>query len=366
MKFTCLKNSLERALATAERFAGKNVTLPVLSHVLLETDANLLRLTATNLEYAVQLDVRGTGGSPGRAAIPAKVASALMQSIQEDKVELSDKQKNIIIKTDAREIRINGVDPEEFPLLPKIKKTLSLRVRAETLCRGIEQVLPASSPSEFKPELAGVFFSATQEELRLAATDTFRLAEKIIPLSVKRKEDEVSFILPHRVCQEVGRVFSDRDDDVILWLGDNQAVFESEGITVISRLVEGTYPDYVRIIPKTFETTSFLPREETLLAVRASSIFASRLEEVSLRFHTDVLEIESANTEVGEHKTKISVKKTGNDNKASFNYHYLLDGLRALEGEDFFIGINNENSPSLLKNKEDTSFLYVIMPIRIT
>lgn len=364
MKFSCIKENFERALILAERFTGKNITLPILGNVLLETYHNSLFVTATNLEYGIQISVPGKVSREGRISLPAKVISPLIQSIKEEKIDIEENQGNVFIKTASRDIRINGMSADDFPLLPKIKKTASFSAEGAWLKNALEKTLPAVSPSEFKPELSGIFFKTSGSKLHLAATDTFRLAEIKIDLAQKPEGTAPSFILPYRVSQELARVSGEMNEEVIISLGDNQALIETGRAKLVTRLVDGTFPEYSAIIPKNFETNAYLDREEFLGAVRSATIFASKLQDVVLHFKKNLLEVSSANPEVGEYKTKIPAVSGGKELEISFNYRYLLDGLNALEDKECFMGLSGSSTPSLLQNKSDGSFLYVVMPIR--
>lgn len=364
MRFSCAKENLEIAVTIAERFTGKNITLPILANLLMEVEANNLAVTATNLEYAVQVNVPGKSSNPGKISIPAKVVSSFVQSIKEDKVDLEGKQSHLYLRTESRDTRINGLNPEEFPLVPKIKKTHSFTTEADLLQTGLEKVIPAVATSEFKPELAGVFWGVSGSTLKLASTDTFRLAEKTVSIG-KKEGENFSFILPSRAAAEISRILQGKEE-ARFSIGENQIMLETEGVKVVSRLIEGNFPEYSGIIPKTFEATSFVNKDEFTRAIRAASIFSSKIQEVVLNFKGKILEINSANSEIGEHKITIPVSSTGKDLKVSFNYRYLLDGLSALDEEEIFIGVNNENTPSLLRNKQNPSFLYVVMPLRLS
>lgn len=364
MKFSCVKEHIERAVSIAERFTAKNITLPILGNILLETTDNSLTVTGTNLEHAVQISVPGKG-QIGRLAVPGKILSALLQSLRDEKITIEERQGNLLVKTDTRDTRINGMPSDDFPLLPKIKKTATIPVDAFLLRQGLEHILPAVSTSEFKPELAGVYFHASGKSLRLTATDTFRLAEKKMELSEKIDGDKLSFILPNRVAQELTRVLSEGDEEVRLHYGDNQILIEYAGIKIISRLVEGNFPEYTAIIPQHFDTTSHIQKNELIAAVRSSSIFSSKIQEVTLQFGKKQLEINSANQDIGENKTILPAPSTGKELKVSFNYRYLLDGVNAVDEDELFFGVN-ENAAALIKNKADASFAYVLMPIRLT
>lgn len=364
MKFSCIKEKLEKAIMIVERFTGKNVTLPILGNILLEFGNNALMLTATNLEHAVEIKVTGNSSGEGKITVPAKIISALLQSTKDEKIEIEGKQGSLLVKTDTRDTRINGMVSDDFPLIPKVKAGIRFSVEGKLLQRGLESVLPAVSLSEFKPELGGVFFRLDAHNLRLAATDTFRLAEIILPLVKKEEDARASFILPHRVAGELMRVLAD-EGEVAVSLGENQVLFEINGATITSRLIEGNFPEYSAIIPKNFETTCFFGKDEMRDAVRASSIFTSSLQDVSLRFHDKGIQVCSINSEVGEYKTDIAVPVQGKEITINFNYRYLLDGLNALHDREVVWGSNSEQTPAVLRNKSDGSFLYIIMPIRV-
>lgn len=366
MKFSCLKIHLERALGAAERFTGKNVTLPILGNVLLETEGNNLIVRATNLEHAIELTVPGDVKGDGRVSVPARVVSSLVQAIQEDKIHLEAKQGNLAVLSDTRQSRVNGVSVEDFPLIPKKKNPAMFGVNAGILGRALAHVLPAVSSSDFKPELGGVLFRASQNSLALAATDTFRLTEERVTLS-RSPASEISGIVPGRVCQELVRVLGDYpDEDVGVSLGENQVWFEAGSARVTSRLIEGAFPEYQAIIPSKFEISVFLPKDDFLSAVRSSSIFSSKLQDVALAFSKGTVEITSANPEVGEYRTKLPVAFSGKDLSISFNCRYLLDGMHSLEEEEVFFGCGAPSSPALLRNKSASGPIYVVMPIRLS
>ncbi|MBI4224862.1 MAG: DNA polymerase III subunit beta, partial [Candidatus Sungbacteria bacterium] len=355
--------------------------LPILGNILLEVRENTLTVTATNLEYAIQLTVSGSGGKEGKVSVPAKIASALVQSMagssrHDDKIQLEEKGGSVIIKSDTRDARLNSMSADDFPLIPTIKKNASFQISGSELQNGIASVLPAVSLSEFKPELAGINCKIGLRSLHLAATDTFRLAEKTIPLSMAKQgtgvedQSQFSFILPQRMASELSRILDpsgqDGDDQVSMSMGENQILIEREGMRIVSRLIEGNFPEYGAIIPSQFETTCFLKRTELLQAVRSSSIFASKLQDVTISFTETECEISSSNQEIGEYHTRFPITLSGKASQVSFNYRYLMDGLSTLRGDEIFFGMNNETAPALMHDRTDNTLLYVIMPIRVS
>ncbi len=350
MKFTCVTNHLKQALASAERFIGKNTTLPVLSHILISADQHTLTLTATNLESAIRVTVHGSGARPGSVCVPAKVLSLFIQSIGDEKIQIEEKQGGLLVKTDTRDTRINGVPSDDFPLIPKIKKMHSFTLSGSLLSDGISRVLPAVSLSEFKPELGGVYVNISPMSVRLAATDTFRLAEKTITFESRKEIEPFSFIMPYRISQEITRVCNG-DEEVTLSVGENQIILESDGYMVVSRLTEGNFPEYGAIIPKHFEASCFVERDVFMNTVRASSIFASKLQEVTMALKNRTLEIASLNQDVGEYKNIIPcVPSSAKETTVGFNYKYLLAGLQSAHEEDIFFGVNGDQSPCFIKN----------------
>lgn len=364
MKFTCLTSHLQRALGIAERFTGKNLTLPVLSSVMLEVIKSTLQVRATNLEHAVEITIAGTGAREGRVAVPARVASQLIQSIGDERVELEERHGALVVRAPrGRETKINGLNPEEFPLIPAVAPTAVFVIDAAILARGLASVLPAVSLSEFKPELCGILFHLAGREVRCAATDTFRLAEFRTAYAGETGK-VVSCIIPQRIAQEMGRLLA-AGEEVMITIGDNQALFETADIRVLSRLIEGAFPEYGGIIPKHFESSCYLKRADILSSVRAASIFSSKLQEVTLSFTKTGVGIAARNAEVGEYATEIPTAMTGKETTVSFNYRYLLEGLNLLTEDECFFGVNGESAPGMIRNKADGSVVYVMMPIRI-
>jgi len=365
MKAMCAKEVFEYGISLAERFTGKNINLPVLNTILIETDTRILTVTATNLEYAVQISIPAKIQSPGKVAVPAKILTQVVQSVQEENIEIEGKNNILTVKTESREGKIIGVESDDFPLIPKIKKTQTYSFSSLALVDGIVKILPAVSLSEFKPELNGIFFKIAAQELTLAATDTFRLAEKKIK-TPERNTEMKTFILPGKIGQEIARIFGGHESPVLLSLGENQIEIASGDVRIVSRLVDGMFPEYSAIIPKSFSTSVFLSKNEFTNAIRASSIFSSKLQDVHLVFSQKKLEIRAENAEVGRTTISLPCELTGKPLEMNFNYRFLLDGVLGVSEDELFFGANDANTPALLRNKNEASFSYVIMPIRLT
>ena len=366
MKFSCITSHLTRAAGIAERFCGKNIALPALSHVLIEAEGNTITVTATNLEHAVLWRVPGRVAHKGKVCLPAKIFSSLLQSFGDEKIEAEEEHGNLRLKTESRDGKINGISVDDFPLVPKVKKTATFSIAAPVLAENLSRTLPAVSGSEFKQELAGVFMHAGGDTLTFAATDTFRLAECALPLATVMSGDAVSCIIPERTAQEMTRILDHDAGSAEVSLGENQLLVEVAEGKIISRLIEGNFPDYRAIIPTRFTTSAYIKKNELLAGIRSASIFASKLQETTVRFSSRGLEIAAANPDVGDYRVMVPAAFEGKEIAMSFNWRYLLDGVQSLEDEELFFGCTQESSPALLRNKSHQRFSYVVMPIRLT
>lgn len=366
MKFSCATSDFTRAAGIAERFTGKNIALPVLSQVLIEADADSVSVTGTNLEHALVWRVPARVSQKGKVCVPAKTLSSLLQSFGDEEVRAEEDKGSLRLSTKEREGKVNGIAADEFPLVPAVKKIQSFSVNAEVFSRSIARVLPAVSSSEFKPELTGICLRVEGDAITLAATDTFRLGECVITEKSSGAKEQISCIVPERTAQELARILDGETGKVVMSFGENQTVIECGNGKVVSRLIEGNFPDYRAIIPARFATSAYVKKDDLIAAVRSASIFASKLQEVTMRFSSAGLEIVAANPDVGDYRTVCPASVTGKDIAMSFNWRYVMDGIQQLEDEEIFFGCNQESSPALLRNKSHQACTYVVMPIRLT
>ncbi len=364
MKVTCTIGNLKAAVAAAERFTGKHITLPVLSCLLLSAKENRVFITATNLETGIEYIIPSKVQKSGIAAIPARTFSQILQALEDEIVTLEAKQHHLTIHTSSSNVTIVGLNPTDFPNLPSIKKENSLTIKSTILTQSLGKVLPAAAITDIKPELSGVLLVTAPGSVTLTATDSFRLSEKLI-----RKADGVSeaveCIIPAKTLQELMRIVpADEEVDVVISIGEHQAVFEWGAVRVISRLVDGAYPPYKNLIPKAYETTIVADRNALLKKIKLASLFSSRLNDVTIQFSQNQLEVTTTNSDTGSTATRIPAKGRGSSTAVMFNYRYLIDGLEAAGGENIVLNLNGTSGPAMVQNPDDSSFLYLVMPIR--
>jgi DNA polymerase-3 subunit beta len=373
MKLTCSPEALSHALQVVSRAVSPRTTLPILNNVLLETSPEGLKLTATNLEIGIVNHVDAEIAAEGSVTLPAKILTEFVAQLHDDKLdmELDAATQTLTVKCGPyHDVKIKGIGANEFPPLPAREEGLKLVIDQADLLPAIEQTVVAASSDDGRPVLTGVLTQLEGEKLTLAATDGHRLAVKVIKA---KSEGEVgdeganSVIIPARALIEVSRVLKG-DGTVDMWLGRsrNHVFFTVPGVEVMSRLIEGTYPNYSQVIPEQSNTTITVSTKDLHERTRGVSIFARDSANV-VRIKTEAGEISiSANTsEVGSSEASVSAEIEGADIQIAFNSRYLLDVLGLVGSDKVAMGFNGPLSPGVVKPAGKDDYTYVIMPVRV-
>lgn len=366
MKLAVIKSHLKDGLSIVERVSSESSTLPILKNVLIEAQEGGIHLTATNLEMAATSRVAGKVLEKGKITIPIRILADLINNLQSERLNLEVRENILEVKTDNYHATIQGMSADDFPIIPKINnKTEQIEVRGDVLTEGLNQIISSAQTSELRPELSSVLFDFTMDNIKLVTTDSFRLSEKTIPSNqfTTNFGENFRIIIPLKTAQEIVRIVGDKDE-VIIQKDPNQILFTSDTFSLISRLVEGNYPDYTAILPKTFETEIRINRQELMNSIKLAGVFSSKVNEVKIKIGEDKKTIEIFSLDqTGENNCTLSAKVNGKPKEIGYNWKYLLDGLRALKTEEVFWGINEENKPSLIRSPQEGSYFYVVMPI---
>ncbi len=369
MKITILRKNLKDGLSIVERGVTDNNNLPVLKHILIKTVNNKIQLSSTNLELSVITFVSGKIVEDGGIAVPFSPFNSVISNTDSERIDIEVKNNNLLIKTDNYEAKIQGLPESDFPIIPKItNNTNFLELDPLILKEALNQVSVAVSYSEIRPELNGVLLDYQVNALKFVATDSFRLAEKTLyENQVKTTlKESLKVIIPIKTIQEVIRVFN--NSPVIVLVGDNQIMFKNEDVSIISRLIDGTYPDYEQIIPKSTETELGLSRSDLMKSVKLVSSFSGKVNDIHLKLSGEkkVLEVYSSNQYLGENNYLVPVKQKGSAfSDIVFNWKYLLDGLKVLNSENLTFSLNGDMKPAMFKTAENNSYFYIVMPIKI-
>lgn len=378
MKLIILKENLNEGLNIVSRVAGKNLTLPILNNILISVEKNFINLAATDLELGIKYWSLIKTEKEGKITIPAKILSGFVNLLPEDKIYLELKNQVLDITCQDYQTKIKGLSSEEFPIIPKIENNDFIELNCPVFCEGLSQVVDFASLSQTKPELSGIYFNFKKDNLYLTATDSFRLAEKNL-LFENKNSKEFSFILPQKSVREIINIFAEKEGKLKLYFSPNQVLFEylmSETehpqIQIISRLIEGDYPDYQGIIPKKYEAQVILPREKLLNHIKTASIFSGKTNEIKIKLNPQKagIEILSQNPELGENNSflqgQLQYAADKKETEISFNYRFLIDGLLNIKSPEVIFELNGEDGPAVLKSRTDPNYIYIVMPIRST
>ncbi|MGB9726554.1 MAG: DNA polymerase III subunit beta [Minisyncoccia bacterium] len=372
MKFITLVDSFKKAVGLAERITSKNITLPILNNLLIETNKNKIHIKATDLEIGIEINVLGKTEKEGKVVIPAKTFNNFLNSLTEEKINLEAKENNLRAESGKFKALFQGFNSEDFPIIPQIKTDKYLEIEKSLLKEGLEQVILSIGYSANYPELSSVLFKLEKEELKLVGTDRYRLAVKTIPLEKIKtniKEDWQA-IVPLRTIGEVIKILSEEIEEsspiITISPDPNQIQFMTEEVRLISRIINAQYPEYEKAIPLNFEKQAILKRNDLKEAIKVTGIFSGKINDVKFRFNPSKKEVvlEAREPALGQSETLLNpLEISGEELEIRFNYRFFLDGLEASRGEEIFIGLNKENTPVLIRGREENDFLYILVPL---
>ncbi|OQX71664.1 DNA polymerase III subunit beta [Candidatus Parcubacteria bacterium 4484_255] len=373
MKFSCLQENLTDGLNISSHIAGLNKTsLPILNNILLTAKEGELKISSTNLEIAVEIKIRAKIEKEGSLTVPAQILNNYVNLLPKQVLKFEVNKNILIISTEKQKAKINGTSSEEFPIIPRIDSKKKCLLKSKKLKNALEKTIFAISSSEVRMELSGALFSfknkANKKELTIVGTDSYRLTEITIPLEKNDMKDERDVIIPLRTLQEVSKIIkSDQDKNIELYLSENQILFIYEDMEIISRVINGKYPDYKQTVPTNIKTKALVNREEFIRVVRSASFFSKLgVNDIKIKFlpQKNHLVISSANNQIGENEAVLDADIVGDSNEIIFNYRYLIDGLNSLSNEEISLEIINDDSPGLIKSVKDKTYFYLIMPIK--
>ena len=368
MHIICLQENLKQALNITEKIIGRNLTLPILNNFLLSIENNKLKISSTNLEIGINSWVAVKIQEKGNITVPARLLTDFINNLPNEKVELKVKNQQLEVRSKKFKAILKGLSADDFPIIPKIKEKPLIKVRGNILKNGLTQVVEMASLSESRPEISGIYMNFNKNSIKLAATDSFRLAEKNIEINSDNKGlKDQSLIIPQRTAQEINRILSEEDTEVEVVLSNNQILFDFGYAQVISRLIEGQYPDYQQIIPDDFITQVVVNREELINNIKIASLFSGKINDIKISFKPkkSFLEILSKDVDIGENKSKVEAEIKGKDVEIIFNYKYLLDGLNNIFSDKVILGLNDASKPVVVRPVGDVSYTYVVMPIKV-
>jgi DNA polymerase III subunit beta len=362
MKLQVTQENLNKALSTVARVANARGTLPVLANVLIKTVNNRLSIAATNLDIAITHYIGAKVAEEGSITVPARLMQDFVSSLPSGVIDLKLDEYKMHISTEQYQSVINGVSAEEFPVMPAIDKGKKWTVPGDVLKKSLQQVVMAASTDEARPVLTGVLLHVQEGKLLMAATDSYRLAEKLLG----DNNEQIELLVPVTAMQDLLRILGDFGGEVEVTSDDQQVLFRVGDVELVARLIEGRYPDYRKLMPQSFATTATLKRADLLNVTKVSSLFA-RESAGSITINVDEaaqnISIRSVASQLGENTATADAKVSGTG-VITLNSRYLLDALHALGGEEVVFAFNGKLEPTVIRDPAADDYTHIIMPLK--
>jgi DNA polymerase III subunit beta len=364
MKIECVKSKLTESIYKTERIVGKNLTLPILSCLLLSVKNNTLTIQATNLDLGVRVSLPVRVFKEGAVAVPGGVFYSFVSQLQNDgNVTLETEEDNLLVSTSNTKTLIKTYNPDDFPIIPSVSGSPLLKIPAQDFIKGFKSVWYSSATSSMKPELSSVFVRQTDDGLVFAATDSFRLAEKkIISKGVK---DFGSILVPYRNTAEIIRVFEETKDQIDVHISKSQVSLNHNNTYLVSRVVDGNFPDYEQIIPKDFKTEVVVLKQDILNALKISTVFSDNLNQINFKVvpAKKLFEVKTENSNIGRNTVSFEAVLKGDELNINFNHKYIVDCFQSIDSDSVSLGFNGEHKAMVVKGISDRSFTYLVMPM---
>jgi DNA polymerase-3 subunit beta len=370
MKLSIGKEQLLGALGVAARGASTRSAIQTLAGVMIRADDDRVELQATDMELGVRVAVDVAPEREGVAVVPARLLLDVVRSLPKDEVSLEyrSSQGDVEVVSGSARFHLRTLPADEFPNLPEIGDAAIVRVPARAFVETIGRVARAASRDETRPHLTGVLVSAAERELRMVATDSYRLSVKETPLD-EALDGTLEANVPARTLQELSRVAgAESDGQIEIASLEHQVVFRVGPVTLSSRLVEGRFPNYKQLLPEVFEHELRVSGSEVLEVVRRISLLAQKNAPLRLKFTEGTLEISAQTPDIGEASESLPIPFKGEQLEIGFNPDFLREGLESVEGDELVFKLISPLRPGLIESAGEDgggSFLYLVMPIRL-
>ncbi|MEX2227716.1 MAG: DNA polymerase III subunit beta [Dehalococcoidia bacterium] len=373
MKVTCLQENLARGLGIVGRAVAVRSTLPITSNVLISTDGGRIKLAATNLDIALTCWIGGQIEEEGAITVQSRLLSDFVNSLPQDKIELTlaPRSKQLKVKCARNEATIGGIDADDFPPIPAIEDGGTLEIDPKALREAITQVVFSAATDDSRPVLTGVDVVLDGDTLTLAAADGFRLAVRHLKLKKKVAEKQ-EVIVPARALSELNRLLQDQDDPVQMTFNANrtQVLFQLKDIELVAQLIQGTFPDYSRLIPKEWGSRAVVEVRDFLQETKIASIFArdgSGIVRITFEGGEGgapgKMTIAARAEEIGDNHGDLDAQVEGEASKIAFNGKYLQEVLQVLDGGRVALETTGPSQPGVIRPVDSENYVHVVMPM---
>lgn len=372
MKFVVFQENLSKALSTVNNFITSKTQLPILNNILFTLKNGKLKLSATNLEISVNLWIPAKIEEEGVVTLPAKTTTDFISSLPNDKIFLETEKNNLKINCRNYKAVLNGISASEFPSIPtlknkkKIEEDKTIDLVADTFIRAIKQTSFSAAQDESRPILTGIKMDFNKN-LQMAATDGYRLS--LNKIEIEEKTKPFNLIIPVKALTELSKIYSpekDKNIKITLLKNENQVIFSFNNIEIITKLLEGKFPDFEKIIPQGTLIKTVIDKDEFKKAIKTAALFAkNNANIIKLEIEGQKLKIAANAPEVGENKIEMDIKKTGEDTKIAFNCRFLQEYLNNIDEKEIKMELLGKLKPGIFKPLKKDNFLHIIMPVRV-
>ncbi len=376
MRVTVLQENLARGLSIVSRAVSPRSTLPVLSNILIATDEGRLRLSATNLELGITCWIAARIDEEGSTTVPARTFGDLVNTLPGDQVQLTldVKSQTLHVKGGTSNNDIKGIDAQEFPPMPVPEMDGAIQLNVVDFKEMIQQVAFAASTDEARPVLMGVLVHVDKDKVTMAAADGFRLSVRRALLS-NPAQQPLNVIIPARALNELARVATDGEEPIYMVVPKNrgQVIFRVKDVEVVSQLIDGTFPDYQQIIPRSYKSRTLVSTSSLLKACKQAEIFAregSNVARLDIKqskgeMQPSEVEISAISEETGKNETIVEATVDGGSLLIAFNVKFLREALEVIKTPNVALETSAANAPGVVRPVGDDNFLHVIMPMHL-
>ncbi len=366
MKVICTQENLKSGLSIIGKVLSSTNTLPILNNILMKAEHGVLKISSTNLELAISTQVRCKTEEEGGITVVGKTFADLVNNLPNQNATIQTNGADLGVEVGNYHTSVKTMPSEDFPLIPVVTDGQLITIEAQELKSAMDQVSFAASNNQTQPEISGVLFVVSGGELRVVATDRYRLAEKKIKLNGYSGGD-LEVIVPQKTILEISRIIGPQKGLVEIVFTPTQTMFSFNNTEVVSRLVDGQYPDYQQIIPTNFLISAEVEKQLLAGGLKTTSVFSRSSNSVNLKFSSALqqLILTAESSDLGKSVVELPCKIEGGDGEVILNHHYLMDCLSGIDSAGVVLKIIDDNSPSLVVPADRSDYLYLVMPIKI-
>lgn len=365
MRVEFLAENIEGYIPLINKTIPAHSQVPVLANILLEATKDGLFISATDLDLGIRIKVPAKIEEEGALTVPGKQFAEVITSLPKDKISLTQDKDQLILNSRGNKILFQTISREEFPNLFEEKGGKFTSFTIEEFKGLFSKLLFSSSLDDTRPELTGVYIGQKEEHVDFVTTDGFRMSLKRMR-GVKLMSVGEGIILSTKPLFEALGIKGNETINMYMYKEGNQVLFETSVVTLVGRMIDGSFPKYEKVIPEESATIVNFDRDELLSAIKLSSVFAREAANIiKIKIENGALKIFSKSSGVGEGELSVEVEQKGGDNEIAFNSKFLGDLLRALPDERLSMEINGALEPAVFKTEKDSDFLHIIMPVRV-